>query len=92
GRRYDFSASRLVVYTQNLPIGTDVHTEVIDQGLGLVLFNDAGRTAGGSWGNIWADWTNEWVFTASPGGGYLDGYTGTTLRILDERQNIYRST
>jgi PKD repeat protein len=91
-RRYDFSASRLVIYTQNLPVGTDVHTRIIDQGLGLALFNDAGYTSGGSWYNVWGDWANWWVLTSSPGGGYLDGYRGMTIQITDERQTIYRST
>ncbi|UCC92953.1 MAG: VCBS repeat-containing protein, partial [Thermoplasmata archaeon] len=91
-RRYDYSSSRLLVYTQNLPIGTDVHTKVIDMGLGLALFADAGKSAGGSWGDNWGDWTNWWVLTASPGGGFLEGYKPLSIQILDERQTIFRST
>ncbi|MCK4300951.1 MAG: hypothetical protein KAX80_15530, partial [Planctomycetes bacterium] len=89
-RRYDFSASRLVVYTEDLRIGTDTHTKIIDMGLGLAMFYTGGIGAGGNWYSRWADSTNWYMLTASPGGGYLDGYNGMSIQILDERQTIYR--
>ena len=91
-RRYDFSSSRLVVYTEDLRIGTDTHTKIIDQGLGLALFYTAGIGSGGNWYSNWAASGNWWVMTCSPGGGYLEGYTGMSFQVMDERQTFWRSS
>jgi len=91
-RRYDLSSSQLVTYVEDLGIGTDTHTKYIDEGVGLALFYTGGISSGSNWYSQAANSDSWYALTCSPGGGYLDGYTGISVKVLDEPHTIWRSS